>query len=207
MGFARISLCSFGQPGCLRLLYHVGQLVRQKPPTIVGRGGESASAEDDMLANRVRMGADLARRVPGSFVAMHANLGKIMVKPLRHVPAQRGVERLARTVEYLVHAGWHPLRQRARSLCKALGQRWGAAAVSRMYRPPPHYLIGNSICFLLQRIAARAHHTLGLQALLCARALRAFIRQRRLGRAACAFSLQEKATSRDRVGHEVTCRE
>jgi hypothetical protein len=81
-------------PNGIRLLHHMGQLMRQQLPAFVGPWREAALVKHDVVSDCIRMSIDLLRRPPRRSVGMHPHLTEIMAESRLEEGARVVIERL-----------------------------------------------------------------------------------------------------------------
>jgi hypothetical protein len=113
---------SHGGPA-IALLHHVRELVRQEPAPTADFGHVLSHPEHNVPANGERACLDGLRRFCSRFIYMNSDLGEVGSEARLHESASRGVERLSRRAQRLVHD-----RRRGRIAVSAAGKVRRAAA-------------------------------------------------------------------------------
>jgi len=90
----------------LRLLDGVDKFVGQECAACGGLGGETACAEDDMIACRVGQCAVGSSGDGRRGVVVNADMSKVGAEPMGHFRMERGVERAAGTERRVKRGEW-----------------------------------------------------------------------------------------------------
>ena len=80
----------------VRLLHHMGQLMRQQLSAFVGVRREAARVKHDVGSDCIGMSIDLLRRPPRRSIGMHPHLTEVVAKSRFKEGTRGGVERVPR---------------------------------------------------------------------------------------------------------------